>query len=157
MQINRITVSLIDLEAIINEKIVPLAQAGSILLLSGQLGAGKTTLVKKLMFQIGIIDSISSPTFSYVNSYNNLTSGLVVHHFDLYRLNSLDEFFMQGFDELLQQKNALAIVEWPEILMPFFKQLQGVVSGVYCLNLDHNFIQPETRYLTITTVKLPSK
>ncbi len=154
MQTHTIIVPLDKLDAIINKHIIPLVKAGSILLLCGQLGAGKTTLVKALMRQIGIVDNISSPTFSYVNSYNNSDTGLIVHHFDLYRLNSVDEFFMQGFDELLQEKNALAIIEWPEILMSFFEQLQGTISGIYCLNLDHNFAQPETRYLTITPVKL---
>ncbi|MBM3887120.1 tRNA (adenosine(37)-N6)-threonylcarbamoyltransferase complex ATPase subunit type 1 TsaE [Candidatus Dependentiae bacterium] len=154
MQETAISISLLNHHASIEKYVLPLAKAGNILLLQGQLGAGKTTLVKALMHQLGIVDTISSPTFSYVNTYA-LTAkhDLVVHHFDLYRLNSLDEFIMQGFDEFLQQKNALVIIEWPEILLPFFDQHKNIFNKIFLLNLKHDFSQQDIRHLTLSCVK----
>jgi tRNA threonylcarbamoyladenosine biosynthesis protein TsaE len=148
---NIITVTLDQIDAIIDQHILPIAQPGVILLLRGQLGAGKTTLVKALLRKLGITDEITSPTFSYVNSYENEAKTLVVHHFDLYRLSSIDEFIMQGFDELLQQRYALSIIEWPEILDQFLTG-KNKRSSVFYLDLTHNFDQPDARHLHITPV-----
>ena len=153
MENNAIPVELKQLKTILQKYIVPLAIPGTILLLRGQLGAGKTTLVKALMHEIGITSEISSPTFSYVNSYNHATKNLVVHHFDLYRLNSIDEFIMQGFDELLQLSNSIAIVEWPEILITYFEQDSRQHKNIIFLDLEHDFAHPNRRYLSIKIMK----
>ena len=84
---------------------------------TGSLGAGKTTLVQRLLKQFGVTETITSPTFNYVNTYHN-TKKQILYHFDLYRLTSLDEFLIAGFDELLYQDNSWAFIEWPEIVKP---------------------------------------
>lgn len=89
-----------------------------ILTLSGQLGAGKTTLVK------GIIsgsthtppNQIESPTFSYLHPYE--TPYQVAYHFDLYRMSKIEDFFAKGFDEYFD-KEAICCIEWAEKLAPF--------------------------------------
>lgn len=81
--------------------------SNTVLALTGDLGAGKTTFVKGLALGLGIEESIQSPTFVLMNQY----SGLV--HFDLYRLKNSEDFLNLGFDEYFESNQILAI-EWPE-------------------------------------------
>lgn len=86
----------------------------NILLLKGNLGAGKTTFSQFLLKELGSTDEISSPTYSIVNEYD--TPKGKVYHFDLYRLKSVEEAYDFGIEEYLD--NAfLSIIEWPEIYM----------------------------------------
>jgi tRNA threonylcarbamoyladenosine biosynthesis protein TsaE len=86
----------------------------SVLLLEGDLGAGKTTLTKKLLSQRGISKEVSSPTFNIVNTYKTDT-GFNVHHFDLYRIKHIEELDEIGFWEYLDSGD-LCIIEWPEMI-----------------------------------------
>lgn len=84
----------------------------SILLLKGNLGAGKTSFTKVLLKQLGSNDEVSSPTYSIVNEYD--TPKGKVYHFDLYRMNTIDEAFDIGIEEYLDS-GVLSIIEWPEL------------------------------------------
>lgn len=84
---------------------------------TGSLGAGKTTLVRAILKESGVKELITSPTFTYVNTYIN-TQGFVLYHFDCYRITSVDAFLQAGFDEYLYQPNSWCFIEWPEIIMP---------------------------------------
>lgn len=84
---------------------------------TGPLGAGKTTVIADLLKQCGITQPITSPTFTYVNVYQNL-EGQTFYHFDLYRIESIDDFIAGGFDEYLYQPNSWAFIEWPELIRP---------------------------------------
>lgn len=93
------------------------AQKKEICLLHGNLGAGKTTWVKYLVQYLGgKAEQVDSPTFSIVNTY--LVNGKEIHHFDLYRLESLEEIEDIGFMEYIDSGN-LCIVEWPEKIAEF--------------------------------------
>lgn len=85
----------------------------------GPLGAGKTTLIKKVIAQLLEIDTslITSPTFNYVNTYENKEQ--TVHHFDLYRLKNLASFEAMGFGDYLDQT---CFIEWPEITSSLLPQ-----------------------------------
>lgn len=84
----------------------------NILLLKGNLGAGKTTFTQFLMKKLGSGDEVNSPTYSIVNEYS--TPKGKVYHFDLYRLKNIDEVYDIGIEEYLD--NAfLCIIEWPEV------------------------------------------
>lgn len=85
-----------------------------ILLLKGNLGAGKTTFSQFLLKELGSQDEVSSPTYSIVNEYD--TSKGKVFHFDLYRLKSVEEAYDFGIEEYLDNC-FLSIIEWPEIYM----------------------------------------
>ncbi|WP_029294349.1 tRNA (adenosine(37)-N6)-threonylcarbamoyltransferase complex ATPase subunit type 1 TsaE [Chryseobacterium hispalense] len=99
-----------DWQEIVN-KIVPELQH-NILLLKGNLGAGKTTFTQFLLKKLESADEVSSPTYSIVNEYN--TPQGKVYHFDLYRLKNIDEVYDIGIEEYLD--NAfLCIIEWPEV------------------------------------------
>jgi tRNA threonylcarbamoyladenosine biosynthesis protein TsaE len=87
----------------------------------GQLGAGKTTLIRLLLRHWGITGVITSPTFTYVNIYTD-QKGNQVHHFDLYRIKTIDEFIEQGFNEYLYQPNSWTLIEWPEIIKPLLQE-----------------------------------
>lgn len=84
----------------------------SILLLKGNLGAGKTSFTKVLLKQLGSNDEVSSPTYSIVNEYD-MPKGKV-YHFDLYRMNAIEEAFDIGIEEYLDS-GVLSIIEWPEL------------------------------------------
>jgi tRNA threonylcarbamoyladenosine biosynthesis protein TsaE len=92
-------------------------QRCSVLTFTGDLGAGKTTLIRALLRDLGVSQPITSPTFTYMNRYVT-AGGKTLYHFDLYRLNSLDEFMEQGFHEYLYQPESWCLIEWPAIVMP---------------------------------------
>jgi tRNA threonylcarbamoyladenosine biosynthesis protein TsaE len=84
----------------------------------GEMGAGKTTLIKQVVKKLGSDDSVSSPTFSLVNEYE--TSSGPLYHFDFYRINHLNEVYDLGYEEYFFSGN-ICLVEWPqrvEALLP---------------------------------------
>lgn len=87
----------------------------NILLLQGNLGAGKTTFTQHLLKKLGSNDEVSSPTYAIVNEYH--TPEGPVFHFDLYRMKSLEEVYDIGMDDYLENAR-LCIIEWPEIYLP---------------------------------------
>lgn len=92
----------------------------NILLLKGNLGAGKTTFTQFLLKNLGSTDEVSSPTYAIVNEYNSPKGK--VFHFDLYRLKKIEEAYDFGIEEYLD--NAfLCIIEWPEIYEEEFADL----------------------------------
>jgi tRNA threonylcarbamoyladenosine biosynthesis protein TsaE len=115
-----LTYSLDELDSVV-EVVYPLFKKTSVTTLTGSLGAGKTTLVQALLAKAGVAGPIQSPTYAYLNTYD---AQLVpkIFHFDLYRLSSLDEFFMAGFDEYLYQSDTKTLIEWPEIVMPILQR-----------------------------------
>ena len=93
------------------EEILPQLQH-NILILKGNLGAGKTTFTQFLMKNLGTEDEVSSPTYAIVNEYHTPKGN--VFHFDLYRMKNITEVYDIGMDEYLDNAQ-LCIIEWPEI------------------------------------------
>ena len=85
-----------------------------IILISGEMGAGKTTLIKQILIGLNVIDNISSPTFSIINEYTTKSKDLV-YHMDLYRINKIEELEEIGFFEYLESGN-LCFIEWGDII-----------------------------------------
>lgn len=92
------------------KSIIELA-ASKVVLLYGEMGAGKTTLTKEICKQLGVEDHISSPTFSLVNEYQT-NSNELIYHFDFYRIEDEDEASNIGFDEYIDSQN-WCLIEWP--------------------------------------------
>lgn len=92
------------------QKLAPFLCAEDALLLSGDLGAGKTCFARALLQGLGVTGEVPSPTFTLVQSYD--VARFTVFHFDLYRLNDPEEIEEIGFDEACI--DGLVIVEWPE-------------------------------------------
>jgi tRNA threonylcarbamoyladenosine biosynthesis protein TsaE len=82
------------------------------LLFYGQMGVGKTTLIKEICKQLDVLDTISSPTFSLVNEYETSNSERVFH-FDFYRISNEEEALDMGIEEYFDN-NCWCLIEWPE-------------------------------------------
>ena len=95
----------------IASQIISLASKNRVFLFYGEMGAGKTTLIKSLCKQLGTDDNIASPTFSIVNEYK--TGEGSIFHFDFYRLKTQTEALDMGFEEYLYSGN-YCFIEWPE-------------------------------------------
>ncbi len=85
--------------------------SGAWIYLSGELGAGKTTLVRGFMRELGYSDRVKSPTYTLVESYD--IGEHRIHHFDFYRINTAEDIMMMGLEEYFTE-DALCVVEWPE-------------------------------------------
>ncbi|QNM86886.1 tRNA (adenosine(37)-N6)-threonylcarbamoyltransferase complex ATPase subunit type 1 TsaE [Polaribacter pectinis] len=82
------------------------------LLFYGQMGVGKTTLIKEICRELGVLDNISSPTFSLVNEYQTSENNKVFH-FDFYRIEDENEALDMGIEDYLYN-NDWCLIEWPE-------------------------------------------
>lgn len=109
----------------------------SVILLNGNMGAGKTTFVKYFCKELGIEDSASSPTFSIVNEYHSPKFGNI-YHFDLYRLKDLEEAFDIGIEDYLYSGN-ICLIEWPDVIKDILPE-KYIEVNIEVENNHRNFI-----------------
>lgn len=81
----------------------------------GKMGAGKTTFVKAICEELGVEDTITSPTFAIVNEYRSDLAGELIYHFDFYRIKKLDEVYDMGYEDYFYS-GAICFIEWPELV-----------------------------------------
>jgi tRNA threonylcarbamoyladenosine biosynthesis protein TsaE len=96
----------------------------SILALSGNLGAGKTTFVQGIALGLGIQESVASPTFVYLQVYEGM---MPLFHFDLYRMQGNDDFLGMGFEEYFE-KEGICAIEWPERIASLLPQRAVILN-----------------------------
>jgi len=96
-----------------------LGRGSKVVLLYGDLGAGKTTLVKYVAKKLGCFDKTSSPTYSLVNEYQ--VKKEIMYHIDLYRINDTAEAIDMGIEEYISSNN-LCFVEWPQVIEPLIDE-----------------------------------
>jgi len=106
----KLTYSLDDIQSVAQQLLAQ--NPKKVILLVGEMGAGKTTLIKALVAALGVQNATSSPTFSLVNEYHTDTNG-PVYHFDVYRIKEETEAYDFGMDEYLYSGH-WCFVEWPE-------------------------------------------
>lgn len=111
---------------------------GEIVLLSGELGAGKTAFVKGLAAALGIDDEVTSPTFTLMNVYYG---SLTLYHFDVYRLNSGEEAYAAGLTEYFGEPGSVACIEWWENVR------EAIVGNA--IKITINYLDNERREINI--------
>lgn len=89
-----------------------------IFLFTGQVGSGKTTMIKSFSKKLSVINNTSSPTFNIINEYKD-DNKKSIYHLDLYRLKSINDLVEIGFEEYINSGN-YCFIEWPEIADSFF-------------------------------------
>lgn len=89
-------------------KIAATLKGGEVILLNGDLGAGKTTFTKGLAKALGIEETVTSPTFTFMKEY---TGRLSLYHFDMYRVEDEDELYELGLNDYLNM-NGVCVIEW---------------------------------------------
>ncbi|MEQ8303757.1 MAG: tRNA (adenosine(37)-N6)-threonylcarbamoyltransferase complex ATPase subunit type 1 TsaE [Cyclobacteriaceae bacterium] len=96
----------------VSKELLGASNGRSVWLFFGEMGAGKTTLIKAICSELGVVDLTGSPTFSIINEYKT-AAGASVYHFDFYRIKSELEAFDIGVEEYFESGN-YCFVEWPE-------------------------------------------
>jgi tRNA threonylcarbamoyladenosine biosynthesis protein TsaE len=120
-----------DISKVAN-KVIDACQYQYVWLFEGQMGAGKTTLIKEICRAFGVIDTVQSPTFSIVNEY--LTDkDESIYHFDCYRLKNEMEAFDIGIEEYLDSGN-LCLIEWADKIPSFIPDQHAVIRIKEILN-----------------------
>lgn len=94
------------------KKLASKLNKGDVIVLTGELGAGKTKFTEGFLSYFDLEDEISSPTFTIVNEYKNEKA--TIYHFDVYRLEDTDEFYAIGGDEYFEK--GICIIEWGELI-----------------------------------------
>ena len=121
-------------------EIAELLKPGDIVCLTGELGAGKTTLMKGIAEKLGGIDpqEVTSPTFIYLQTYSGSnTESPPLYHFDLYRLSSKEQFLSLGFSEFFG-KEGICCIEWPEKIPEEFLLSKVCIELAYLSNQERN-------------------
>lgn len=81
----------------------------------GKMGAGKTTFIKAVCKELGVIDRVTSPTFALINEYTTMPEKKPVYHFDFYRIKDISEVYDLGYEDYFYSAN-LCLIEWPELI-----------------------------------------
>jgi tRNA threonylcarbamoyladenosine biosynthesis protein TsaE len=93
-------------------KVIELLEFSPVVVFRGEMGAGKTTLIKNMCNLLSVSDSVSSPTFSLVNEYLS-DKGQTIYHFDFYRIEEEEEALDMGCEDYFYSGN-ICLIEWPE-------------------------------------------
>ncbi|RAK07087.1 tRNA threonylcarbamoyladenosine biosynthesis protein TsaE [Halanaerobium saccharolyticum] len=118
-------------------ELAELIEIPTLVLLKGELGTGKTLIIKAAVSALGYQGDVTSPTFNLVQEYQ---AEVEIIHMDLYRLNSSDELLDIGFEDYLN-RNAVIFIEWPELALPL------IPADFIFINLEK--ISAEQRKITV--------
>lgn len=111
-----------------------------IILITGEVGTGKTTLIKEYCKLIGVEETVNSPTYTLINEYQNKRGKIV--HMDLYRVKDINEINELGLFEYLE--NNIVIIEWPEIILKMIDIKYSIINIT--------FINEKERKLSINNI-----
>lgn len=116
---------------------------GDVVVLSGELGAGKTKFTEGFLKYFGLDNQISSPTFSIVNEYKK--DNIHIYHFDVYRLEDVDEFYAIGGEEYFS--SGICIIEWGEIIK------EALPNNYIKITFEKDISDENLRYLKIEYIE----
>ena len=114
---------------------------GDIIVLSGNLGAGKTKFTEGFLRHFNLDNEISSPTFNIVNEYKN--KDITIYHFDVYRLEDVSEFYAIGGEEYFS--SGICIIEWGELIE------EALPTDYIKISFEKDASDENIRYLNIQT------
>lgn len=114
----------------------------SIVLLSGDLGAGKTTFAKGFARGLNISEIVTSPTFTILNEYS---SNPKLYHFDMYRLSSKEEAYELGFEDYFAKNDGIILVEWAENVKGLIKPPYTKIIIEKISNTERKFVVEEVK------------
>lgn len=117
-------------------------QNGDLIVLSGDLGSGKTKFTEGFLSYFNLEDEISSPTFTIVNEYHKNNTN--IYHFDVYRLEDSSEFYAIGGEEYFE--NGICIIEWGELIEDAFPK------NYIKINFSRNYENENSRILDIQSI-----
>jgi len=106
----------------------------------GDLGAGKTTLIKKICAKLGYSGEVSSPTYGLVNPYPIDNQDHTIYHSDWYRIKDLDELYDAGIEDNLYAPNSTWLIEWPQVGME-------ILMGFHVVDIEINHLENSRSYL----------
>lgn len=136
-----IDISKIEFHQEAAKQLIDFAENEKVFLFNAPMGSGKTTFIKSLCASLGVINTMSSPTYSIVNEYNT-NFKYKIFHFDLYRLKSEQELFELGFEDYILSNNYV-FIEWPELAIPYLDSYLRII-----INTENN-----NRYLCAEIIK----
>lgn len=125
------------------KKMASTLHVGDVIVLSGELGAGKTKFTEGFLSYFGLDNEISSPTFSIVNEYKK--DNINIYHFDVYRLEDVDEFYAIGGEEYFS--SGICIIEWGEIIE------EALPNNYIKITFEKDLCNENIRYLKVESKK----
>lgn len=100
------------------DRILEAADGCSVIAFHGEMGAGKTTIISAIARALGVSsEEVSSPSFSIVNEYRSEATAELIYHFDLYRLQDIEQAVEIGIEDYFDS-GALCLIEWPDLIDP---------------------------------------
>ncbi|MDK9711887.1 tRNA (adenosine(37)-N6)-threonylcarbamoyltransferase complex ATPase subunit type 1 TsaE [Acidaminobacter sp.] len=123
-------------------------ESGAVVALTGDLGAGKTTLSQSIAAGLGVKEDVTSPTFALMNVYST-TSGMEVYHFDVYRILDPSEMEDIGFDDFVYGKG-VSLIEWAGMIEPM------VPETALWIEIGYGF-EAEERYLRLSSPSIETR
>ena len=129
--------------AALGERLAKVLRSGSLVLFTGGLGAGKTTLIREIVAALGSADTVTSPTFAIVNVYRGPQP---FAHFDMYRISTMEDLQATGFFDYLDD-GAVVAAEWSENVAP-------LVAGEPAVHVDIAVLDEHRRRITIEGAQL---
>ena len=122
-------------------KLASKLQIGDVVVLSGELGAGKTKFTEGFLKHFGLDEEISSPTFTIVNEYKK--DDIKIYHFDVYRLEDVEEFYAIGGEEYFS--SGICLIEWGELIE------EALPNNCIRISIEKDLNDENIRYFTLKT------
>lgn len=135
----QITTHSADETQALGKKLAESLRPGDVIAYFGDLGAGKTAFTRGIAEGLGVLEQVTSPTYTIVNEY--LSGRLPLFHFDMYRLGSSDELFDIGWEDYLARGGVCA-VEWSE-------NVEDALQDAIRITIEKDSLAPDTRHITI--------